>query len=166
MSIEITAETIKSAIALKIKNDYIDTLNNSSIKIYKEKIIQNFVTPAFFIWLINASQERLISNNYIQMYEMNIRYHPEENNLSSYEELTTIGNTLFCILETLEITYQNKEEKNITVRLKGIDMDFKITDDVLQFFVNYRVKTKKEITNDDIDEMKILEIKDIKECRR
>ena len=67
---EITGESIKSAIALKIKSGFAITSGSPPItiypNIYKEKIVQGMEKPCFFIWVMDISQEKLMRNNYMR----------------------------------------------------------------------------------------------------
>jgi len=162
---EITGESIKSAISLKLKSSFANTGGTPSITIYKEQIVQGFKKPSFFIWIMDVSQEKLLGNKYERLYQMNIRYHPEGNDLKTYETLAEIGNKLLEYLRYIEVpiflgrydTDGNPIED--TKPIKGDNLSFKITDDILQVYVNYVIKGKfKEAEKPQMQDLTINEI--------
>ena len=162
---EITGESIKSAIALKLKSSFANTNGSLPITIYKEKIVQGMKKPCFFVWVMDVSQEKLLGNKYERLYQMNIRYHPEGKDLKTYETLAEIGNKLLEYLRYIEVpiflgrydTDGNPIED--TKPIKGDNLSFKITDNVLQVYVNYVIKGKfKETEKPQMQELTINEI--------
>jgi len=163
---EITGESIKSAIALKIKSSFAITNGSPPItiypNIYKEKIVQGMKKPCFFIWVMDVSQEKIMRNVYTRDYQMNIRYHPEEKDNKTYETLSDIGNKLLDKLTTIDVPiflgrYDGKgnpiEDKK---PVRGIQMSFEIKEDVLQCYVTYSIKAKQMV--EEVPEMETLEI--------
>ncbi|NMA84751.1 MAG: hypothetical protein GX962_12925 [Epulopiscium sp.] len=164
---EIKGESIKSAIALKLRSGFAYTNSDTPPitiypNIYKEKIVQGMKKPAFFIWVMDVRQEKLMRNNYERFYQMNIRYHPEENDTTTYETLADIGNKLFEVLLTIDVPIdlgrKDSEGKPIEDKkpVRGSQMDFTIQDDILQFFVTYKIDAKQY--QDKGPEMETLEI--------
>lgn len=145
-------ESIKSAISLKIKSNFSITSENPQFImhpiIYKEQIVQGMEKPSFFIWQMDVAQEKLMRNNYKRLYQMNVRYHPESNNLNQYEVLADIGNRLLESLATIEVPiflgrYDTDGEQMADLKsVRGSQMSFRIVDGILQVFVSYAVKTK------------------------
>lgn len=163
---EITGESIKSAIALKLRSSFAITTGEPPItiypNIYKEKVIQGMKKPCFFIWVMDVSQEKLMRNNYTRDYQMNIRYHPEEKDSKTYETLSDIGNKLLDKLTLIDVPiflgrYDSDGEPIEDKKpVRGIQMSFEIKEDVLQFYVTYNIKAKQWI--DKVPEMESLEI--------
>lgn len=163
---EITGESIKSAIALKIRSSFAVTTGEPPITIYptiyKEKVVQDMKKPCFFIWVMDVSQEKLMRNNYERLYQMNIRYHPEEKDPKTYETLADIGNKLLDYLTTIDVPiflgrYDGEgnpieDSKPIT----GRQMNYEIKEDVLQMFVTYKLKAKQAL--EAVPDMEQLEI--------
>jgi len=163
---EITGESIKSAIALKIRSSFAVTTGEPPITIYptiyKEKVVQDMKKPCFFIWVMDVSQEKLMRNNYERLYQMNIRYHPEEKDPKTYETLADIGNKLLDYLTNINVPiflgrYDGEgnpieDSKPIT----GRQMNYEIKEDVLQMYVTYKVKAKQLM--EEVPEMEQLEI--------
>lgn len=163
---EITGESIKSAIALKIKSSFAITDGSPPITIYptiyKEKIVQGMKKPCFFVWVMDVSQEKLMRNNYTRDYQMNIRYHPEDKDTKTYETLSDIGNKLLDKLTLIEVPIfigrhdsggEPVEDKKL---VRGIQMSYEIKEDVLQFYVTYSIKAKQVV--DEVPDMGTLEI--------
>lgn len=129
MGNEITGESIKSAIAVKLGEDFGSDL--PAPKLYKEKIVQGLVKPCFFIWTMDISQEKLMRNNYERTYQMNIRFHPPDDDPTPYQTLQEIGNRL---TESLSVIYPTD------FPVFGKQMSFQIIENVLQFYVSYTLK--------------------------
>lgn len=152
MAGEIMGESIKSAIALKIKSSFAVTSGTPPITtypiIYKEQIVQGMEKPSFFIWQMNVDQEKQMLNNFNRVYQMNIRYHPVDDDLNQYQTLADAGHKLLEYLTEIEVPiflgkYDN-ENKPVEEKkpIRGSQMSFTITDGVLQVFVTYVVKMK------------------------
>jgi len=149
---QITGETVKSAISLKIRSAFATTSGTPPVAtyptIYKEKIVQGMIKPCFFVWTMDVEQEKLMRNNYERVYQMNVRYHPEDNDLKRYQTLADIGNKLLEYLTQIEVPiflgrYDTEGEPIEDMKpIRGGQMSFKIVDDVLQVFVTYIVKMK------------------------
>ena len=166
---EITGESIKSAISLKLRSSFASTGGTPPITIYptiyKEQVIQGFKKPSFFIWAIDVSQEQLLGNNYERLYQMNIRYHPEEKDLKTYETLAKIGNQILEALNYIDVTIDlgRKDASGNPIEdtkaVKGKQMSFQIIDDILQVYVNYLIKGKfKEAEKPQMQDLTINEI--------
>jgi len=163
---EITGESIKSAIALKIKSSFAITNGSPPItiypNIYKEKIVQGMKKPCFFVWVMDVSQEKIMRNIYTRDYQMNIRYHLEEKDTKTYETLSDIGNKLLDKLTTIDVPiflgrYETDGEPIEDKKpVRGIQMSFEIKEDVLQFYVTYSIKAKQVV--DEVPDMGTLEI--------
>ena len=149
---QITGEIVKSAISLKIRSAFATTsgtpLATTYPTIYKEKVVQGMIKPCFFVWQMDVEQEKLMRNNYERVYQMNVRYHPEDNDLKRYQTLADIGNKLLEHLTHIEVPifsgrYDNEGEPIEDRKpIRGSQMSFNIVDDVLQVFVTYVVKMK------------------------
>lgn len=152
---EITGETIKSAIAEKLRDSFLTS--NPNIKIYKEKIVQKVSTPCFFIWTMDVEQEKLMLNNYNRSYQMNVRYHidnPSVNNV--YEQLCAMGNTLLEVLERINVPIVTDSASEETRPVIGKQMSFEINEGVLQLYVTYTIKAKAPLP--DVPDMYVLDI--------
>lgn len=99
---EITGESIKSAIALKLKSTFAKNIDSPPI-IYKEKMVQGMKKPCFFIWTMDIEQTKGLMNQYRRVYQMNVRYHPVDDDPKLYETLGEIGNKLLEHLDTISL---------------------------------------------------------------
>lgn len=139
-------EILKSAISLKIKDCFTQKQGDIFIypTIYKEQILQGFKRPCFFIWVFDISQTKLLNNNYERLYQMNIRYHTDKDDLKEYESLSNVGNKLLRCLEYIKVpTITGRVEGKINtdlVNIRGDKLSYKINEDVLHFYVNYLIK--------------------------
>lgn len=101
--------------------------------IYKEQVSQ-IERPAFYIGEIKVSQDKSIGNRYYRYHSMVVRYFPIEDNLTDYEDLSTIADKLYACLEYLD--YEGW-------RGRSYNMNYRIEDNVLQFFLTVRLALKR-----------------------
>lgn len=145
MSLEITGEIVKSAIAKKI----IAGFTSKEVKpvVYKEQIKQGFKYPSFFIWEISKTQKKRMNLVYDRDYLMEIRYALEEDDTKAYEKLEEVGNKLMLLLDTIDIPIRiaKDETGNIEgvrmVRAKG-NIETKKDENVLIVTVTYPITIK------------------------
>ena len=168
---ELIGESIKSAIALKIRSSFATTSGQPPVTtyplIYKEKMVQEMTTPCFFIWTMDESQRQIMNNVYERDFQMNVRYHPSEADLKAYETLTGVGHKLLEELLLIDVPiwlgrYTTVEpivpiEEKLPV--PGKQMSFQIVDNVLQVYVSYKVKIKQ--VQQTVPGMETLEINQI-----
>lgn len=159
----VNGETIKSAIARKIVSSFKKTEGEVTYypNVYKETILQDLKLPCFFIQILNVEQNKIMNNLYEQIYEMNVRYHVERENLKTYETLSAIGLKLFEYLSEIDVPifsgeYKKGKPKYIDLPVRTTSLDFKITDNVLQVYPTYVIRVKDIDKN--IDYMRSLEI--------
>lgn len=145
---QITGETIKSPIALKIREHFkqVDGEVITYPSIYKEQTVKDFDKPSFFIWTMDVNWDKVGKNRYEGLYQMNVRFHPEDEDENKYETLCRIGTELCDCLETINVPISTDGENEIILPVRGTDMEYKILDDILQFYVNYTLKAKRPIT--------------------
>lgn len=125
----LSGDAIKSAVARRLATLF------EGITVYKEKVNQHLKYPHFFILQINLSREKdLAPFNWLN-YQLNIRYRPNKSFDSKYSELDQIGLDMMNGLEKIEVE---------GTPLRPTDMSYQIVDDVLQFFINFRMRVKKE----------------------
>lgn len=126
----INGEYIKSKVVRKLKEVYYD------IPVYKEKVRQGMKLPCFFVTQINLTQRKQMRDDVIRIYDLDVRYHPKGEN--AYEECQEVGNNLLG-----EFVYVDD--------LLVYESDMQIIDDILHFFVSFKVHCKK-INNDTVME--------------
>lgn len=153
---EVNGEIIKSAIALKIRQN-VTLQDNTSYKIYKERVVQGFTKPSFFIWTLDVDQQKQMRNNFERHYQMNVRVHLKDDATKVYEQLSEIGNKLLCVLSTIDVPILVDDTTLGKLPVIGTQMSFNIVDDVLQFFVTYKVRIKQKLAEH--AKMQVLNIK-------
>ncbi|WP_101773995.1 phage tail terminator family protein [Peptostreptococcus faecalis] len=95
------------------------------ITIYADENKQDFDEPCFFISLIHSMKNRMLGGRQERSYPLDIKYFDENATIS---ELNEIGDYLYEALDLLDV-----EGKLI----RGLDMEYKIVDNILHFFVTY-----------------------------
>ena len=170
---EITGESIKSAIALKLKSSFAVITGDPPLttypKIYKEETSQGIKKPYFFIWTLDASQQKIMRNNYTRTYMMNVRYHLDEVEAEKVgkqnEILAEIGNKLLDCLNIVDVpiflgNYDIDEQPiEETLPVYGQQMSWKTTEGVLQLFVTYQIKARQYV--EEIPDMQTLLVNNI-----
>lgn len=73
---------------------------------------------------------------------MKVEYHLEETDYDRHSEYRDMGERLLGILRTIDLPDKYKGDKIITRLVKANKMSFQIVENVLQFFVNYKIKVK------------------------
>lgn len=125
----LAGDLIKSALARRLAALF------PGITIYKEKVEQGLKYPSFFILQLNVTQEGDLRPYRWLNFQMNIRYRPTKDYNSKRSELDQLGLDMLDGLEEVEV-----EGKP----LRGRDMNYEIIDGALQFFINFRMRIKKE----------------------
>lgn len=141
---EIKGESVKSAIALKIKAAFTtgSTPNFVYPTIYKEQVPQGLVKPYFFIWLINLGSRKGLGNQYWLTYQMKVEYETADNDLSQYENVAAVGLKLLESLRTINVPISLNGTTETTIPAKGSDLSWQIVEGVMQFFATYTLKIK------------------------
>lgn len=157
---EVNGETVKSAVSLAIKEAF--TIAGTPPiypKIYKEKIIQGMVKPCFFVWIMNMECNKLMLNNYNLVYQINVRYHPTDDDQLTYEHLVAKGLKLSEVLDTINIG-MDFGGSELLLKIQATQVSYNIVDGILQFYATYTIKVKKSLGSTD-PEMEDLEINQI-----
>lgn len=122
---------IRSMISAAIGNAFPEAI------IHKEQVSQ-IERPAFYIGEIKVSQDKSIGNRYYRYHSMVVRYFPIEDNLTDYEDLSTIADKLYACLEYLD--YEGHKGRSY-------NMNYRIEDNVLQFFLTVKLALKRPVNN-------------------
>ena len=140
---QITGETIKSAISLKIRSAFATTSGTPPVTtyptIYKEKVVQGMIKPCFFVWTMDVSPVKRMKNTFEFPYQMNVRYEPSEDDEEKYKSCMSVAMTLTEALSSIDVPI-DVNGTEVLKQVYGRDMEFSITDDVLQFFVSYTLR--------------------------
>lgn len=137
----ITGDTIKSAIAIKLSKAY------PAIPIYKEKIPQGTERPYFSIRQLDLAQDKISKEKYNRLYQEQISYYSNIDDLQLYTNLDTKGNELLELLKTINVGVGDD-----TTSAGGLTQpaplypvvarqaNYKIVEDVLQVIISYPIK--------------------------
>lgn len=133
-------DLIKSALARRLGALF------PGITVYKEKVEQGLKYPSFFILQLAVNKEDDLRPFQWLNFQMNIRYRPTRDYNSKRSELDQLGLDMMDGLETVEVDGKP---------LRGRDVNYQIIDGVLQFFINFRMRVKRE--QEDGEKMLVLE---------
>lgn len=137
---EITSETIKSAMAKTL------ALNYPEVTLYKNKVSQGMKKPCFFITQLETENTEIRKNVFKRVYLMSVRFH-KDNALRI--DLDSVGFDLLSIFNTLELDGESV--------CYGKNLKYEIVDNVLQFFVTYTLNIIKKVENTKVDNLDIKE---------
>ena len=144
MIIPIKGDFIISAMATKmaqcLRNDTVDPPVIPTM--YKNKIMEGAKEPYFLLSIIDMTQENGMTTSAWRVYRMKVEYHLEETDYDRHSEYRDMGERLLGILRTIDLPDKYEGDKIITRLVKANKMSFQIVENVLQFFVNYRIKVK------------------------
>lgn len=145
----INGELIVSPICKKISSWF--AVDSKHPKIYKEQVVQGFTKPSFFVTQINVEQQKLMNNSFRRLYQMNIRYHAQDDLPNEYQHLRDVENELLQCLSTIEVptgVEQDGEIVQIPKPVRCTHIDSTIRDGVLQVFVNYTINVRNMVAKD------------------
>ena len=102
--------------------------------------------------------EKRMNNNYDLTFQMNVRYHPDDKDESSYETLMAVG---LKLTEVLSAVFMPISIKGIAAnkKVKGTQTSYNITDNVLQFYTTYALKAF--IPQEEVEKMEQLIINNL-----
>ena len=132
-------QKIIDGIAERLNSNFSDT------DIYTEEVQQGLITPCFFILPISVSDIRHIGRRWNAKYSMCVQYIPDSDEPKA--ECADVEEKLYKLLEYIKI-------EGLTVG--GIDIHSETTDEVLSFFVTYRMQTIEK-PKDETENMKKLQ---------
>lgn len=116
---EVSGNMILDGISIAIRNRYPDSQIESS------DIEQGLTPPAFVLLLVAPSRSPLVKDKWQYRYNFDIAYFPK----NGHEECYQVADELFKILEIIALPSG--------FAARGIDMDYRIVDGVLHFFVTF-----------------------------
>ena len=129
---KVTIDEVRKAISIKI-NTFRD---KGTTKIYSEEIKQGFEEPCFYIKELRTNQDRELGNRYRRGHSYDIHYFPNPNSETKNADLRKMAETLYDQMEYIEVAGRP---------LMGLDMNHRIVDGILHFFVKYPMFIYKEI---------------------
>ena len=106
--------------------------NFKDVSIYNERA-ENVKSPAFIINMIQNSFDKKVGNLYQNEVHYQIVYIEKEdrNYTTDYETYQNIAFKLYNILELIEVKGK---------KIKGYDMNYRVQDNTLMFFVSFKVR--------------------------
>ena len=115
---------LTDAISLALSDEFNEVTRKYGI--YTGKVEQGLKTPAFFIRLLNPTNEREMNNRYMRSNQFAIQYHPK----TGREEYGEVIERLFLCLQNIKsLEGTTFEASNMTAESQS--------DDALTFIVNY-----------------------------
>lgn len=113
-------------------------------RIYADRSIeQDLRVPAFFIRLINASQQQMIGTRYKSTSSFDVHYFPSK--ADDYTEMNAVGERLLDALEVIQLLDGDL--------VRGRRMRYQDTDGVLHFFVSYTTFPRKVVEQQPMEAM-------------
>lgn len=107
--------------------------------IYIDKIEQGYQNPCFFVSLVDWYSEPMLMGREKVHTQYNITFFPENEEEPTDECYEMIRNLKDCLRI---ITLENGD------KFRGIDMDAKVVDGLLQFYVTYNFETIENESGD------------------
>ena len=100
--------------------------NFEGVNIYVDDVEQGFEEPAFFIYNVSASENRLLGQRAKRNYMFDIFYFPKT---KTNEEIQRVASQLYAILRQIKLLNGSL--------INGFRLEHKTIDGVLHFFVKY-----------------------------
>ena len=125
------------AISMAINAEFGDHYEN-----HMERIQQDLKEPCFFIQCPNPTPTLFVGKRYAWKNRFCIQYFPETEQVQ--QECNEVGERLMTCLEDISVENQ---------LIRGTRMNYQVTDDVLNFFVNYDCFTCRVSEEIPMDEM-------------
>ncbi|EJU21186.1 hypothetical protein HMPREF1143_1976 [Peptoanaerobacter stomatis] len=125
--------------------------NFKDVHIYNERA-ESMKLPAFLIKTVQSSFDKKVGNMYKNELFYQIVYIEDEDTsyITDYEKYKNIAFKLFDIFEFVDV----KKGK-----LKGYDMNYRIQDNTLMFFVTFKVRYYRDNKQDLMQKLKLRENK-------
>lgn len=147
MSVKLIDGTeVVSGVAIALRNFFTE---KEVPVIYKDKPIQGFVKPCFFIQLVSDSSQRIAKNSFMRNYIIDVRYHPADDNNAKETTCSQISNYVLDAVNTVIIS---------DLPVKAYAMDCRVTDEVLHCITTYRFKVNE--TEQTLPKMESLDVKE------
>lgn len=104
----------------------------SGYKIYTENIEQGLKEPCFFIALLEAGQSRIVGNRYMLTANLDVHFFPGSK--AKNREMQDAAQRLHSALQRITLLDGDM--------LNGFELRWESVDDVLHFFVSYKLTVK------------------------
>lgn len=113
------------------------TLNSTfgdRYKVHMEDIKQGLKEPCFFITCLAPKKDQLVGQRWLRKNQFCIQYFPETRR--KIRECNEVAEKLLDCLEYITIPGEDRP-------IRGTKMSYEVADDMLHFFINYDLTTKK-----------------------
>ena len=142
MTIAMNTFDIVKAISRALRTEFPDA------KIYGEEVKQGLKAPAFTVFSIQTTQEKLPNGRYRRYNPFVIHYFPVDD-IKTKEECAGVAERMMWALEYIYLLIESDND----VPLRGTDMHHEVKDDVLHFFVNYDIDLLKAEDKDPMEKL-------------
>lgn len=110
--------------------NYLDKLY-PYIPIYGEEVLQRFEEPSFYVKVLNTNHKKEFNTRYNRTYNIDIHYFGKSN-----KDCESMAEELYENMEYLQGNYT-----------KGINMNHKVTEGVLHFLIDYKLRLNRDIVS-------------------
>lgn len=117
-------DSIINAIAHGIRNEF----HKNKYMVYTENVEQGLIKPCFFIHQLYRKQKHLFDRRYIEKFCFDVTFFPKNRN--SKFECAKAENSLYSLLEFIDVDGD---------LIKGSNINSKIDDNILHFFIEYNI---------------------------
>lgn len=101
---------------------------------YGEEIKEGLTTPSFFVKILEPTHTQELNRRYVRELPFDVHYFTDTS-----KDRIVVAEQLTSALETIQVNGRS---------IHGIKMSWEIIDDVLHFFVTYRMQVWKQKPND------------------
>jgi hypothetical protein len=105
-----------------------------NLPIYTEQVKQGFVQPAFFVMQLNSGHKKEMNDRFFRSLLFNVHFFPHEDSLTKKADCRGMAERLYEALQFI----------NVNGQVRANDMKYEIIDDVLHFFLSFKVHLVKE----------------------
>jgi hypothetical protein len=109
---------------------------------YGEEIKEGLTTPCFFVKILEPAHTHELNRRYVRELPFDVHYFTDTN-----KDRISMADQLTSVLETVQVNGRP---------ISGINMSWEIVDEVLHFFVTYRMQVWKQ--KPVVPTMQILEV--------
>lgn len=147
MNVYFSEDLIKKAIAKKITECLTVTSGEDSVPpvIFADKIQEGAVEPFFLILVVDVSQTNDLGSRFWRLYQMKVLYYVDESDSDKITQLRVMGERLMGMLDKIDVDYKKENGIYYTRPLKCKKLHYQITENVLNFFCNYKVRVRQEL---------------------
>lgn len=131
-------DNVLNSICISINKEF-----GNAYRIYTEKVKQGLKEPCFFISIINPTHQHELGVRYLKRSLFSIQYIPKNEKAECIE----VGERLFKCLEIL---------KTNDGLYSGDGMNYKIVDNVLNFFVSYKTFARKSTKIESMQDINVV----------